>query len=162
MQVCLLDLLVTRPEGRFVSATLAYWKSRRGKFRMPARSDLDPLEIPSLLSHLYLVDVSHDPLDFRYRLLGTEIVKRSCADYTGRHLSDLPHQKVPSQIWSLYRKVVMESVPITALIPYLKVPGRFVEVLSAPLSSDGREVNMLIGAIDFPSDPRRQGSGTAF
>lgn len=162
MQVCVLDLLLTQPEGRFVTATLDYWKSRQGKYRMPARGDLDPLDIPSLLSHVYLVDVAHDPLDFRYRLLGTEIVKRSRSDYTGQGLTELPEQKPASQIWTLYRKAVVETVPVTALIPYLHIPGRFVEILAAPLSDDGRIVNMLLGAIDFPRDPQRQTTSTVF
>ena len=129
---------------------------------MPGRSDLDPLDIPSILPHVYLVDVGHEPLDFSYRLLGTEIVKRSRRDYTGRRIADLPDQKSPSQIWSLYRKAVVDSAPVTAMIPYVQVPGRFVEVLAAPLSADGREVDMIFGAVDFPDDSGHPETGTIF
>ncbi len=162
MRASLLDLHLTQPQGRFVAAAHDYWKRIRGEFRMPARADLDPLDIPGLLSHVVLIDVGHDPLEFGYRLIGTEIVKRSRGDYTGKKLADLPEQRAPSQIWSLYRKAVIETADATALIPYVHIPGRFVEMLAAPLSNDGRTVNMLFGAIDFPSDPQRQGTEPLF
>jgi hypothetical protein len=70
-------------------ALYAYWDDRRGGRIMPARSDLDPVDIPDLLRHLILLDVTHDPLRFRVRLYGTEIAERAGRDPTGKTFDEL-------------------------------------------------------------------------
>ena len=40
-----------------------YWQSRRRGDGLPARGDIDPVDIPALLEHLILVDVLRDPLN---------------------------------------------------------------------------------------------------
>ncbi len=144
----------TNPEATGVTAGLQYWEERRGERRMPARADIDPLHIPALLPQVFLIDVRRDPLDFGYRLLGTQIVRHSAADYTGKSLRDLPAQCPPSQMWSLFQRVVEEGRPFTAEVPYLHLPGKTVEILAAPLSVDGTNVNMIFGVVQFdPSLP---------
>ncbi|WP_169789523.1 PAS domain-containing protein, partial [Skermanella aerolata] len=80
----------------------SYWQGlRRGRL-MPARRDVDPLDIGALLPNVVLLDVIHQPakeqdqgssagLDFRFRLVGTDVAARSARDYTGRRLADIPH-----------------------------------------------------------------------
>ena len=128
---------------------LRYWEERRRDRSMPSRADIDPLDIPDLLPQVFLVNVSRDPLEFRYRLLGTQIVRHSAADYTGKSLHDLPEQCPPSRIWSLFQRVVEECRPFSARVPYIYVPGKFVEMLATPLSDDGTNVNMLFGMVQF-------------
>src|SRR6185312_534525 len=62
----------------------AYWLAKRGQRRMPSRWDIDPAEIPRLLRNLMLIDVSHDPIRFRYRLIGSNVVDATGEDRTGR------------------------------------------------------------------------------
>jgi hypothetical protein len=51
---------------------LAYWEGKLSGRPMPTRRDFDPVfEIPHLLPWIMLVDVLREPLDFRYRLIGT-------------------------------------------------------------------------------------------
>ncbi|MEE8545135.1 MAG: PAS domain-containing protein, partial [Alphaproteobacteria bacterium] len=47
-----------------------YWSDKRRDRSMPARADLAVPELKPWLGFLNLVDVSHDPLDFRYRVFG--------------------------------------------------------------------------------------------
>ena len=51
----------------------AYWDAKRGARSMPARADLEPAEIPVLLPYLMIVGKDGD--QFRYRLVGTAVVK---------------------------------------------------------------------------------------
>ena len=147
-----MTLALAEPGGAIIMAGLRYWERQRGGKAMPSREEIDPLDIPSLLPQVYLVNVSYDPIDFQYRLIGTDIVDHSTADYTGRRLRDLPEQRPPSQIWSLFNQAVEECRPITTRIPYLHIPGRSVEKLAAPLSSNGQRVDMLFGVIEFEPD----------
>ncbi len=60
-----------------------YWLSKHEDGRPPARRDLDPLvEITPLIPNLILLDLEDG--DYRYRLVGTEVAKRSGLDMTGR------------------------------------------------------------------------------
>ncbi|MEQ8251392.1 MAG: PAS domain-containing protein [Oceanibaculum nanhaiense] len=50
----------------------AYWQGKRNGRPMPARSDIDPTEIPWALPQIFLVDYTPES-GFRYRLSGTEL-----------------------------------------------------------------------------------------
>ena len=76
------------PQHDVLRRLLAYWLGKRGPRRAPARADIDPLEIASLLPHVMLIDVEHAPLRFRYSLVGTEVVRNLGADMTGRYLDE--------------------------------------------------------------------------
>src|SRR5687768_5977288 len=92
---------------------LTYWESKRAGRAMPARRDLDPvLEIPKLVPWVVLVDVLRDPLDFRFRLIGTGIVDRSHANYTRKLFSELPHIGCGSHLWKHRATVVETRAPL--------------------------------------------------
>ncbi len=65
------------------------------------RADFDPVDMPRLLAHLWLFDVLRDPLDFRYRVVGTNIVASMNADPTGKTLSTFYAEKrdVIAPVW---------------------------------------------------------------
>ncbi len=140
---------------------LDLWSSRLRGREMPAREDFDPLDMGPLLANTLLVNVNHEPLDFNYRLIGTGIVARSVRDYTGERLADLPAQRRPSRIWSLFEKAVVERRPVLAMVPQLNIPDLSVEMQALPLSEDGGIVNMLIGTVVFGDNINRPGAETA-
>ena len=60
-----------------------YWLLKHKDGQPPARKDLDPLvEIPAMVANLMLLE----PVDgsYRYRLVGTEVVKRIGTEMTGK------------------------------------------------------------------------------
>ncbi|HZT51874.1 MAG TPA: PAS domain-containing protein [Stellaceae bacterium] len=62
----------------------AYWRSiRPAGARMPGRQHFDPAALPRLLPTMRLYDVFRDPWRFRYRLVGTELVRIVGRDMTG-------------------------------------------------------------------------------
>lgn len=130
---------------------LEYWIKIRGTRAMPSRADLDPLDIRQILPHVVLLDVASDPLDFRYRLIGTKIVSQLNNDHTGKWMSEIPHQKPPSTIWSSCETVVNQKLPMTTQIPYEGRNKDFAvsEDIVMPLSADGTNVTMLFVVIDF-------------
>src|SRR5258707_2720250 len=69
---------------------LADWQVRRRERTLPARRDFDPLDLKYILGKLLLVDVERQPLRFRFRLVGTELARRSGVELTGRTLDDYP------------------------------------------------------------------------
>lgn len=61
-----------------------YWDARRQSKLMPSRTDIDPIEIPRLLPYVVLIDVLREPIDFHYRLIGTQACVTMGRDFTGR------------------------------------------------------------------------------
>jgi hypothetical protein len=53
---------------------LAYWRNKRGSRSMPARRDVDPVEIWKLLPYVQLIEIMPDGRS-RYRLVGTLLAK---------------------------------------------------------------------------------------
>ena len=137
---------------QFLEDALTYWESKRTGRRMPARRDLDPvLEIPNLLRWIILVDVLRDPLDFRYRVIGSGVVDRSRQNYTGKLFSELSHIGPDSLLWKQRANVVETAAPLRCEPPYTGLtPGiRGVVVIHLPLSDDGETVNMIFTMTTF-------------
>ena len=128
-----------------------YWNQKRGSRNMPARDDIDPSEILKILPHVFLLDVRAEPLDFRYRLIGTKMDEHMMGTYTGLWMSEIPHQKPPSRIWSSCRRVVKERAPLNSDTPYVGKHKEFLttEDLIMPLSDDDDQVNMLFVTVGF-------------
>lgn len=130
---------------------LAYWKSKRDGRPMPARRDLDPIEMPRLLPWVILIDVFHDPIDFRYRLIGTEVVAIARRDFTGSRFSDLDGKGPDSVVWDNCLTVVRTRAPFSRLPPY-EGPRDDLhggQNLLMPLSSDGGRVDMIFQVVAF-------------
>jgi hypothetical protein len=127
----------------------AYWSGKRRGRRMPARPDIDPVEVPRLLSNLMLVSVAGDPPRFGFRLVGTEIVARYGAELTGRDLDEIDLGNELGSVRSQYEETVREAAPTYCRHAIETKGGRYLryERLLLPLARDGVHVDMLLGGI---------------
>jgi hypothetical protein len=130
---------------------VAYWNAKCGERMMPARTDLDPAEMIAILPHVILIDVLREPLDFRYRLIGTITEEHMAEPYTGRRLSEISHQRAPSRIWSCCERVVESQQPLRSDIPYVGPKQDFttIEDIMLPLASDGATVDMIFVVVEY-------------
>ena len=146
--------------SELVLGGLRYWESKRNGNLIPARCEFDPLlEIPGLVRFLMLKDVQRDPLDFRYRLVGTGLRHHMTTDWTGKFMSEVEYQRPPSTIWD-YHKQVAESGEPLFIKPNYVGPHKdylFIESVMLPLAKDHRNVDMIMIFIDF----LRHGPGRA-
>lgn len=139
-------------ETRVVQDGYAYWRSKVENGKLPARTAIDPTEIPRLLPCIVILDVIDGPeLDFRYRLIGTKVAENLYRDYTGTLMSDIETQRAPSQIWQNCKSVVDSGEP---LLPYTEYAGpnkgfRRAEDVILPLSSDGETVDNLLVFVEY-------------
>ncbi|NJM91813.1 MAG: PAS domain-containing protein, partial [Rhodospirillaceae bacterium] len=67
-----------------IAAFYAYWAGKRRGSALPARADIDPLEMVALLPGIVLIDVVADARQFVYRLVGTREVAMRGRDPTGK------------------------------------------------------------------------------
>ncbi len=96
-----------------LGALFRYWEEKRGARRMPARRDIDPIEMDRrLLSHLMLCELSERGSRIRFRLVGTSLVKRLGFDPTGQLLADLPEGKYFDFLGKLLLRTYAEAAPV--------------------------------------------------
>lgn len=139
---------------------LAYWRSKCRDGRLPSHADIDPTEIPELLSVISIIEVvgEGDDARFRFRLFGTAHVEHNRADFTGSFLDEVFEKDDADAIAETYRRVVETGEP-HFWRSHFRQPGlefRKYRRLMLPLASDGKKIDMLIGIFEFESE---QGAG---
>jgi hypothetical protein len=77
-------------------AMFDFWTARCEGGRPPEAGAIDPLRLPrGCLPHLGVVEVQHEPLRFRSRLVGTAVVDAVGVDHTGLYLDEIPGMADP-------------------------------------------------------------------
>lgn len=112
---------------------------------MPSRADIDPVEIPKFLPNILLVDVLHDPLRFRYRLVGTDIVEKRGFDPTGQMVGEAYFGRSAEAVLGHYRDIVETRAVKFIDAPFVEPRGWYVysERLMMPLSDNDEQVHMV-------------------
>ncbi len=130
-----------------VRRAFQYWDSLRDGREMPMRTDIDPEAITPILPFVLLVDVLEDPLDFRFRLAGTDVVDRYGQELTGHRLSEIDVDGQYEAIFAEYRLTVDRRKPELFTESFCRDDGRYVSYarLLCPLSKDGWRIDMLFG-----------------
>lgn len=157
------------PESPLLTDLLAYWNNKRpdgqpgeragertgerAGGRLPARGDVDPLEIPGLLPNLLLIDVGQEPEtpSLIVRLAGTLIVERYGEDYTGRDLREINFGDQRERVIADFEACIASAAPHLAKRHFWNTAGVHLsmERLILPLASDGQTVDKLMAGLSF-------------
>src|SRR5438552_1830808 len=89
-----------------------YWDEKRAGRRFPARRDLDPVDMAFILGWLLLLDVSYEPLRFRFRLHGSELGARLGRDLTGVYVDEHPRPQLGAYMQKAWSEVVTQRKPM--------------------------------------------------
>lgn len=141
--------------NRVLDLGYSYWDSKRIDGRLPGRRDIDPLDIPALLPQVVLLDVRREPWDFRFRLIGTNVVHHLATDLTGTWMSEISHMSPPSRIFNACVEVAAFGTPQRSETPYVGPHQNYVraEDIILPLAADGSDADMLLVFVEhFPKD----------
>jgi hypothetical protein len=123
-----------------------YWLSKRNGRTMPARRDIDPGELAKLLPYLFIIDKAAG--EFRYRLMGTGIVRDLGRDLTGKpfcaYAGNSPEMVAATQ--ALAERVFANVQPVFGTCHHATGHGTIHNSsgILLPLSDNGRHVNMFI------------------
>ena len=124
---------------------LAYWESKRNGRSMPARRDIDPVELKGLLPNIMLVDVVDDERRFVYRLVGTGEVQLRGHDPTGKSVRDGYFAATPTAAEERYQRILDTRAPYYEEDNFQMVDRYICEAnLFLPLSEDGEAINMIL------------------
>ena len=126
-----------------------YWRGKQVDGRLPARNDIDPLELRALMGQLFLVDVSGDPSAWRYSLIGTNIAERAGADGTGKSIGEIFQAEYAPAVFRAYRYTIDERAPlrIHGCVRWQRREHLSYDAVIMPLAADGTDVDKLFGAM---------------
>jgi len=113
---------------------------------MPARADIDPLEMREQLGWLILTEVFSPPLRFRYRLVGSAVTAELGRDSTGKYLDEIYPASIYKDVVSSFSWVVSNRRPLRVVgdLWSTKRHWLYFESLDLPLSQNGVDVNMIL------------------
>ena len=138
-----------------LEALYRYWWNKRGGRPLPARHDIDPVEMgPRLLPHLLLCDLFDRGARVRFRLVGTHVVTRFGFDPTGQHLEEMPDGGYFAHLAALYHLSCRERAPVSSESRFRWGVNRRLSVrhLILPLATGGSEPTMALAGVVFQSD----------
>jgi hypothetical protein len=129
-----------------VRALYDHWRTKCGDRPMPARKDLDPVDLKPYLPSIILVDVVADARRFVYRLVGTKEVAERGNDPTGKPVGEAFFAKTAEETLDIYGYVVRERRPFCFRDPYLAPDGQteHEDIIYLPLSANGADVDMIL------------------
>lgn len=117
----------------------------------PARADIKVTDLRNRMSHVGVVEVEQNPLDFRYRLIGTWLRGFLYEDYTGRSLRELEGKGPGSGLWSILENVYQDRDPLYCAVPYVgpKADYKQASTLYLPLADDHETMNKIMLVSNF-------------
>jgi hypothetical protein len=130
-----------------------YWDSKRGARRWPSRHDIDPVEMRFALGNIDLVEITHDPIVFRFRISGSNIDRDEGFNMQGKTLDEYPLPQHRAAVRQTYLRVLEAGVPDFELLERVD-EGQVVRYgrLILPLSDDDRCIDMyLMGRYPLPT-----------
>jgi hypothetical protein len=148
------DWLATSADD--IQTVYAYWKAKAGQRRMPARADIDPVDLVPYLPSIMLVDV-HAPspaasaqsalAHYVYRLVGTREVEMRGADPTGKPVATHCYGGMRDLALQNYDSVVRTRASVLDCNDDdVQIHDRYedLDCVFLPLSSDGENVDMVL------------------
>ena len=91
---------------------LEHWSALDRDAAVPYRQDFDPSELPpALLPHIVMMEVSADPLDFRYRVVGDHVLQHLSCNPTGTWMSESVHHGRSSKLFKTFTTAVRTRKP---------------------------------------------------
>jgi hypothetical protein len=138
-----------------------YWNEKRGARSMPSRNDISPAQLKSQLPHILLADAVEGGLDFRYRLVGTQLRPFFRFEPSGKLISEVTApfgEATVGATLEAYRSVIERRAPVrlTGAGSWYGQEPKLFDAFLAPLSDNDVEVSMIIGTFIFVWDFEHQ------
>jgi len=129
------------------------WQTHREGMQLPLRQRFEPMSVVDLLPYIAILTVGRGPLDFAYRLTGTELDRHMGRVLKGQKVSEIQAQCAPSSFWDLLAETVTRGEPCARQVGFLgsTYDLRQVEVIALPYSLDGSQVDQIIIGTRFVS-----------
>ena len=135
----------------------ANWQTQNSG-QLPSRRDMDTRDNRRHFSYVVVFDVQSDPLDFKYRLVGTSVRENTHGDYTGNTLREMEGKGPGSIIWGLLYNTRESKQPQFQQVPYVGPNKSFMQstLLFLPLATDHQTIDKIFLVSNFLVGANRQ------
>ncbi len=135
-----------------------YWSGLRRNGALPARSDLDPTDIPKLLPYIILAECYDAGRRIRFRLTGSDIAFVQGADLTGLFLHERgPMTPYLEHLGEIYRLGAISEEGLYSTFAYgysVECGPRQVNRIFLPMTGNAEIPSMLlVGQVRDRSEP---------
>ena len=132
----------------FLRLAFEFWRTKRGSRLMPTASDVSPGP-DSIVAHVFAFQRPQKTDEWEVTGAGSEAAILLGLGSSGKKLSKLLAPRIAARLRRLFETVAETAEPLAAAFELLVKQGRrqWIEVLAAPLSSDGRHVDGIYGGI---------------
>jgi len=135
------------PMHERIATLLSLWNSKRAGREMPARADFAMGDLLPWLGHLMLLDVIDGGADFRFVLYGTQLVEIFGFDLTGLTVREALPRIGPEPLKEYLRVCATRAPDYVARRSPAEKEYVTMTKIALPLSSDGRTIDKILGAI---------------
>lgn len=145
-------LFIDSPRHPDLKQLLAYWAKKRGTRMAPARADIKPADIKSLLADVMIWNVDAVGGPYTIRLMGDSIVRFVGRNNTGADATTGMPQDAAATVTAVLTQVVRARTPLCRIGKAHWLPDksyRDFEACYLPLSSGGETVDMILGGVKF-------------
>lgn len=138
-----------------------WWCAKRASRLAPRQGDCDVAEIPGLRPIVHLIDVIEEPLRFRHRWIGSEVVHWMRRDASGRFIDAALYGDAADEIHASLAIVTREIRPYCrrAKMVWRDERGITVESIEMPMIDETGAVTAILRGASFFLDrekvPRR-------
>jgi hypothetical protein len=139
-----------------------YWMSIHPDEGLPGRQHFDPLDVIRLSKHIWLLDVERSPLRFRVRRVGTELVKLTGRDITGRYLDECYENLEATEAGKHLTHTAEKGLPTYRrgdIISNSEMNYVMLERINLPLAADSKTVDMLLNLTNYLSPEEKERLG---
>lgn len=134
------------PQTREGKAFLEYYRTCQDTpDKLARRARLDPIEIPQLLPHMFIVDAKHE--EFRFRLVGTSIAKAMGQDNTNKRIDEVLEGQDLETIRSILQRCIRNHTCIITREHIQETGHDFyeIEIVRTPWLDEDGEPRFVIG-----------------
>jgi len=139
------DLVAQLDDDR-VREIFDFWLRSRGAHRFPAQGDLNLMDVPKLLPHLFMLDAEPNRT-FRYRFMGSSLDDHIGIALTGKTFSEYRSGRVLEEIINFFLRVIDGYVlgVMTSQLPSETVNWATYTRVGLPLADDHVMPNKVLG-----------------
>jgi hypothetical protein len=129
----------------------AYWHAKRVGKTAPRRTDLDFADMADLLPIINLLEVEREPLGFRHRLVGAELVERLGRNARGRLVDEALYGPAAAEIFATLERLTSEIRPFRrrARLDWNGRSWLTLEAVELPLIDEDGRVDMILRGSSF-------------
>lgn len=141
---------INAKERRATFRLFSYWIQIKGETKYPLLSSINPKEIPNLWPYLFVIRLGETPEFSRFQHFGTGLQEIYEQDFGGCTIAEALEDVIFGPTIGYYEKIVEGQAPgVESSSFQMSKKDVKYRSLIAPISSDGKEIDYLIGTSNY-------------